>query len=41
MNGYDKGLGKDSRGYIVTELESLDIDYQIDLEFLSFVISNQ
>ena len=33
-----KGLGHDSRGYIVTEKESLDIDYPIDLEFFRFLM---
>lgn len=39
--GTGKGLGKDSRGYIVNEKESFDIDYPIDLEFCRYLMERE
>lgn len=36
--GVDKGLGTDSRGFVVSDKEALDIDYPIDLEFFRYLM---
>ena len=36
--GVGKGLGTDSRGFVVSDKEALDIDYPIDLEFFRYLM---
>ena len=40
QNGTGKGLGSDARGYVVSQKESLDIDYEQDLQYFRYLINN-